>query len=664
MQVAIETSASQTAEKHDWPFIRGPHYDGHSSETDVLDEFPPQGPRVLWTRPLGVGYSGFTAQGERVFTQYQNLGGQYVVCLNAATGKTIWEYRYELPYDPAGMYPGPRATPTLANGRVYFASPAGQVGCLSIDKGLLLWQINLFKQFQTTDLVEFGYSCSPVVVHDRVLLPVGTPNASMVALDANSGQPIWQSGNDAISHVPAMPIEFHGRQLVIGYFRNSLTAFDFDTGALVGHKDMSVGYDEHAAWPIYQEPFLWLSGPFRAGSELLELTDDPIEPRTIGFRSVWQSKLMSNDVCSSVFVNGHLYGFDVYDPQTKPHRPTRGAFRCMEYLSGLPRWMNETNRRHLLIPSNDPASLPSPELSANPQPVGHASVIYADGKLILLNDLGQLILARASPDRYEEIGRSSVLAGELCWTPPMLSRGRLFVRNSSRVVCIALSQAEQVPAAGESPLTVADIPQSVYRDWASVLLAVELEFAMDAPVRDQLWLWLVASLFLLLSATALSALSIWIANTLGWTYGPDSQKRLSCGLAFVMGALGTTFLSSWRQEFVFTWPLSLFVMFETTVTRAVQSCHSSSRWNSRLPLIFFVVTCGAYFWLCRRLSLAFEWVFLTAFIGAVPLLAWQATQDRRYPLGMIATTLSRSLAFSLYYLVAVAVLWWKYGVGE
>ena len=175
----------------------------------------------------------------------------------------------------------------------------------------------------------------------------------------------------------------------------------------------------------------------------------------------------------------------------------------------------------------------------------------------------------------------------------MLSRGRLFVRNSSRVVCIALSQAEQVPAAGESPLTVADIPQSVYRDWASVLLAVELEFAMDAPVRDQLWLWLVASLFLLLSATALSALSIWIANTLGWTYGPDSQKRLSCGLAFVMGALGTTFLSSWRQEFVFTWPLSLFVMFETTVTRAVQSCHSSSRWNSRLPLIFFVVTCGA-----------------------------------------------------------------------
>jgi hypothetical protein len=112
----------------DWPFIRGANYDGRSSETDPIDAFPPQGPAVVWTRPLGVGYSGFTTQGNRVYTQYQTLGGQYVICLDAATGQTIWEYRYELPYDPAGMYTGPRATPTIAREKIYFAAPSGLVG--------------------------------------------------------------------------------------------------------------------------------------------------------------------------------------------------------------------------------------------------------------------------------------------------------------------------------------------------------------------------------------------------------------------------------------------------------------------------------------------------------------------------------------------------------
>ena len=308
----VEPARTSQEMSPSWPFLRGSQFDGRSDETGLVESFPASGPPVCWTRRLGAGYSGFTADRDRVFTQYQTLGGQYVVCLDALSGKTIWEYRYAWPYEPAGLYPGPRATPTIDGEFVYFSAPDGLVGSLRFDSGQLVWSLNLFSQFQV-EPVEFGYSCSPVVVADKLLLPVGKPHASLVALDKYTGKLTWKSGNDAISHVPAMPIRFEEQHLVVAYLRNSLLLIEFESGALVSRKKLSHGYDEHAAWPIYQEPFLWLSAPFQAGSELLELTSNSQdgENDTIEMRTVWKSRLMSNDVCSSVLVDGNLYGFDL-----------------------------------------------------------------------------------------------------------------------------------------------------------------------------------------------------------------------------------------------------------------------------------------------------------------------------------------------------------------
>ena len=107
---------SQDHETVGWHFIRGPNYDGHSIETDLADAWPAEGPPILWTRALGQGYSGFVAWGNRVATQYQTLGGQYLICLAADSGDTLWQYRYDWPYDPSGVYPGPRAMPTYFAG--------------------------------------------------------------------------------------------------------------------------------------------------------------------------------------------------------------------------------------------------------------------------------------------------------------------------------------------------------------------------------------------------------------------------------------------------------------------------------------------------------------------------------------------------------------------
>jgi hypothetical protein len=652
------TSADLSRTSPSWPFLRGPSFDGHSRETGLVDSFPPQGPPVLWTRTLGAGYSGFTAEEDRVFTQYQTLGGQYVICLHADTRETLWEYRYEAPHDPAGLYPGPRATPTLAGGRLYFAAPSGLVGCLDSITGRLVWSMNVFAQFGVKP-VEFGYSCSPVVVGEKLLLPVGQPGASMVALHRETGRPMWKSGDDPVSHVPALPIQLQGRGLVIGYLRNTLVAFDLKTGEIHWRRFLSTGYDEHAAWPIYSEPYLWISAPFQAGSELLELTADPP-----GCRTVWASKLLSNDVCSSILVDGHLYGFDLRDVQTKPHRPSRGEFRCLEYLTGQQRWSNGSATQRRSLESSDDADANA----LADRPVGQATVLYADGKLILFNDVGELVLARASPERYQELGRVRVLGGEICWTQPTLYRGRLYVRNHSRAACIVLGKESR--AAGPL-LSLDDIPQTAYRDWAAALIPVEPQYAMDAPTVRQLWRWYLASLaaaVLAGAATGLIAVGCRITRMMrgtpnNWASARSSLRLLHMALLLSFGAAGTTIFSTWLGEFVFTWPLCLFVLFQAAVyqTRRPSEQPESKGWQSVLVLCLFLAGCLAYFFICRRLSLVCQWAFLIGFAAAIPPLFWARWQSRRPRLALAGEWFLLLVAFTAYYWASTGVLLWKYG---
>jgi outer membrane protein assembly factor BamB len=177
----------------DWPHLRGPKYDAISTETGLADAWPADGPPVLWRRDLGQGYSGFVVVGGRVFTQMQTLAGQFVVCLDAETGAERWRYRYGWPWQPAGRYPGPYATPTWNVGRVYFSGPDGLVGCLDAETGRSVWSVNVLRRF-TGRGAEFGYACTPLVEDGKVILPVGGPGASLVALDATDGSTAWQSG--------------------------------------------------------------------------------------------------------------------------------------------------------------------------------------------------------------------------------------------------------------------------------------------------------------------------------------------------------------------------------------------------------------------------------------------------------------------------------------
>lgn len=638
-----------------WPHVRGPNLDGHSPEIHLANEWPKEGPPVLWVRELGQGYSSFSAKGDRVYTQYQTVAGQFVICLNSQTGEEIWSYRYDWPYEIAGQYPGPRATPTLAGNRIAFAGPSGLVGCLSKD-GDLLWSVDVIEKFNVKNM-GFGYSISPTVVNGVVYLPVGGEGASMVALDLKDGSIIWKSGNEIASYTPALPITINGHKQIIGYMEHGLVAFDAKNGKQLWIKKMSQGYDEHAAWPIYREPHLWIAGPFRSGSQLLKLTGG----KDSSCKPIRQSSVMSNDVASSVLVGDHLYGFDIHDVQAKPYRPTRGAFRCIDWFSGEERWVNGNpkDRRRLNEKKRD--------ASGKQNAVGHASVIVADGKLILFNDLGELILAKASPEKYTELARATVLGSEICWTAPVLHRGCIYVRNQTHAACIYIGEPSLLSKRQtDSALTISDLPQQTFWDLTH-LLGIEPEYAMDVPSYPQLKKWFLFSLGLLAVAGTAWVL-VWFPLRKKLT--SSFWQALFWLFLFVSGAVSTAPLSIWQKEFVFTWPVSLFAVFAWTaehleIKRTKIEAKNWRGWfASKLIGLPFAAVCIMYLLLCRRLSLATEWIFLTGFIGALPVMLVGKYFTGKPKFKNAWRIFFILLAFTAYYWASIGWLALKYKISE
>ncbi|MCE3014728.1 MAG: PQQ-binding-like beta-propeller repeat protein [Pirellula sp.] len=667
-------SGSYGSDPH-WPTIRGTNFDGHSNETGLANRWPAEGPSVLWTRELGQGYSSFVAWDGFVATQYQTLGGQYVVCLDADTGATRWEYRYGWSYDSAGVYPGPRSTPVYNEGCVYFSSPSGLIGCLDATNGRMRWSLELEKTFQIK-VPGFGYACSPIVAGENVVLPVGAEEADIVALDKRTGSVRWKGSapksrmeqsvkrtSSNASYCSVLPIEFQNRKLVVCFMENSLQCHDLASGAYVWSYPLSSGYDEHSAWPIYKEPFLWMSGPFQRGSELIELTGDPNAP----VKSIRQSTLLSNDIFSSVEWDGAIFGFDLQEAQAKTHRTSRGVFRCIDFRTGQELWSVGVGRlrRSATVGPDEKSDVTSVESKPmDTSSIGHCTVVVADSKLILMNDMGELILANADRQRYEELCRTPLLTGEICWTQPALGRQRLFVRNHSRAVCVYLGLPEELEAASKAAATtVRDIPQGKYMDISSSILGVEPEYLFDPPSSIWLVRWYTSCLLLMGAAGVIAYCMTYCFHSKKVLGNSVSSARiLSWLLAFVAGALGTTLLSRWTEDFYFTWPLCLYVVWD--IVMANTSKRATLRtWKNRIPssviTLSFIAILLIYFYLCRRLSLVFEWAFLTGFLGSVPfqLLQKKCATDRLT--GLLIRCVLACVGFTAYYWLSATVLWMR-----
>ncbi len=572
-----------SAETKSWPHIRGVDYTAHTTWSDLHLPWPKDGPIMMWRRALGQGYSGLIAVDGRIYTQMQTRQGQFLVCISLRTGVGIWRRRYAWPWEPDEKWPGPYASPTYADGRVFFAGGYGLVGCADAISGRLLWQVHLTRDLNA-DIPGFGYACTPLVQSGVVYVQTSDTNQSVVALNAQDGSVVWRAKGDEASYVPCTMITVSGRPQLVSALQNSTVAHNPKTGQEIWRWPWSAGYDPQTSWPLYEEPYLLRSGAFRVGARALRLSGETTGVQT---QHVWQTKTMSMDIFSGVVSDSFVYGFDVKDMQSRDYGGTHGTFRCIELATGSERWATDKT--------------------------GHAGVLVCGDKLILMNDGGVLIVAELTPEKYRELARTPILPGSVCWTTPALYDGYLLVRGGKEIACVYLGNPSSFPEG-----LVQGVKSARLRGTAASWLDEFHDETFLAPGWRDLARWFAFCVAVFIAAGFSACLS---------DSGPERRELLFWGVGVVLGAICMPLLTTSVGKLVFTWPVVLYLLFQWVVTTAVRARRASAgrpALRVRATLLVFVLICLWYYSLCRRMFLPAGQGFLIGFLPAVPTAWWAA----------------------------------------
>ncbi len=372
----------------DWPQWRGPNRDGISSETGLLTEWPSRGPKAVWRiSGLGEGYSSFSIVNGRMYTQGQRGKQEFVLALDVKTGNKLWETPTSRNFEN-DRGSGPRGTPTFDNGKLYAMTGEGTVVCLDAASGKILWQVDSVRKFGGS-VPHWGYSESPLIDGDRVIVMPGGRGASLVSLDKRTGEVQWKTGDDFAGYSSAILADVNGTKQVIALSGRSAFGVQESTGELLWHYNRVSNNVANIATPIYQDGAVFLSSAYDTGCALLKLN-----PK--GMQEVYFNRDMMNHYSSSVLVDGVLYGY------------SNALLVAMDFKTGKQLWKNRS--------------------------VGKGSVTCADKHLYALGEDGTVGLIEASPAAYKEISRFEYQKGSLpSWSPLVISDGRMYLRDQDNL---------------------------------------------------------------------------------------------------------------------------------------------------------------------------------------------------------------------------------------
>lgn len=385
--------ASQAPAPDDWYQWRGPNRDGISQEKGLLKDWPTAGPRLLWKATgVGDGYSSFSASGGRLYTLGARGNTEYVIALDRATGKKVWEYvngrRFQ---NDRGD--GPRSTPTIEGNRLYTIGGSGDFTCLDVATGQKIWSINLVGKFGGVNPY-WGYSESPLIVGDRILVNAGGRRASIVAVNKADGATLWQQHNDEAGYSSPMLLKTGSLSQVIFFTAERTLAVDPRDGRLLWSYNKASNSTANIATPIVRGTQVFVSSDYGTGAALLDVK---AAGNIASANEIYFTREMRNHHASSVLVGDYVYGF------------SSSILTALKFDSGEVAWRHRS--------------------------VGKGSLIYADDRLYLYSEEGVVGLAEASPAAYREHGRFTLPsdAGLPHWSHPIISGGILVLRDQDNV---------------------------------------------------------------------------------------------------------------------------------------------------------------------------------------------------------------------------------------
>ncbi|MGE3513302.1 MAG: PQQ-binding-like beta-propeller repeat protein [Vicinamibacterales bacterium] len=384
----------------DWPQYLGAARDGVYRGAPLAASWPASGPRVLWKRPVGSGFSGPVVAGGKLILFHRVKNEEVIEALDTTSGAPIWRYAYPTTYrDDFGFDEGPRAVPVVVNGIVYTFGAQGQLHAVGLADGKKRWSEDTATRFKVPKGF-FGAAGSPLVEDGRLLANVGGPGAGIVAFEAATGKVLWTATDDGASYASPVGATIGGKRVAVFLTRAGVVGVEPATGSVVFRRPWRarIAASVNAASPIVVEDRVFVTAEYGPGAGLLRISGSQL-------LDVWTDvESLTAHYATPVLADGILYGYH-------GRQEFGQALRAVELSTGKVRWSQERFRA--------------------------GSIILAGDLLVIMREGGELVLADATPSAFRPRARAQVLPA-VVRAFPALSAGILYVRNEETLVALDL----------------------------------------------------------------------------------------------------------------------------------------------------------------------------------------------------------------------------------
>jgi outer membrane protein assembly factor BamB len=387
-----------------WTQWGGPHRNFQTEATGLRDTWPATGPRVVWKRDLGEGYSSTVVENGVLYTMHGKPNEEIVLAANAETGQTLWEHATPVRFqsDAPEMGNGPYATPLIVGDRLFTAGVAGRLQCVDKKTGKLLWTQQLWTDHGGSRLM-YGYASSPIAFRETVIVPVGGRGKSVMAFQQADGRAAWARHDFGNVYSSPILINVGGLEQVAVLMDGHVLAVNPHNGDLQWQVPFKADYSIAVATPLWgPDNLLFVSSEYNAGTKVIELQRSGMETKAT---ELWSSNRLRLHHGNAMRVGDTIYF-------SNGGKGSQAIMSAVDARTGTIHWQERS--------------------------IEKATFVWADQKLITLDQDGNLMIAHPSPQGFK-IAAKAPLLSRLSWTPPVLVGSRLYLRDRRMMMAVDLS---------------------------------------------------------------------------------------------------------------------------------------------------------------------------------------------------------------------------------
>ena len=397
---AAQTSASSPS----WPQWGGPNRNFHTEAKGLKDTWPASGPRVVWKRPLGEGYSAPSVENGVVYTMYGKPREEVVTALDAETGKTLWEHTTPMTFQSdvaREMGNGPYSAPLIAGNRLFTTGVAGRLQSLDKKTGKVLWTQQLWADHGGSHLM-YGYSASPIAFRQLVIVPVGGRGKAVMAFQQADGKVAWSRNNFGNVYSSPVLINVAGLEQMAVLLDGALLGINPHNGDPQWQVPFTADFSIAVATPVWgPDNLLFISSEYNAGTKVIELKRNGLQTTAT---ELWSSNRLRLHHGNAMRI-GETFYF------SNGGKGSQAILTAVDARSGKIHWQQRS--------------------------IEKATFVWGDQKLITLDQDGTLMIAHPSPQGFTVSAKAPLLT-RLSWTPPVLVGTRLYIRDRKTMMALDL----------------------------------------------------------------------------------------------------------------------------------------------------------------------------------------------------------------------------------